>query len=158
MNVTPSSIPRLFEWFDAATQMAHVRPHVLLESGAPSTLVALAQAGYGIAIVASTLRIPRGRVRLSIAWDPRRFLAAFAEQFVDELVAYSKRDAAAKPGFTRRVPLLPPPKEPATVASMNCRRDHPAWPAADSRRSRSKAALMRARCVNAWGKLPRCCA
>ena len=35
---------------------------------------------------------------------------------------------------------------------------HPAWPAADSRRSRSKAALMRARCVNACGKLPRCCA
>ena len=35
---------------------------------------------------------------------------------------------------------------------------HPAWPATESRRSRSKAALMRARCVNAWGKLPRCCA
>jgi len=31
-----------------------------------------------------------------------------------------------------------------------------AWPAAESRRSRSKAALTRARCVNAWGKLPRC--
>ena len=35
---------------------------------------------------------------------------------------------------------------------------HPAWPAAESRRSRSYAALMRARCVKAWGKLPRCCA
>src|SRR2546422_10676409 len=32
--------------------------------------------------------------------------------------------------------------------------DHPAWPAAESRRSRSKAALMSARCVNAWGGQP----
>src|SRR2546422_5196194 len=31
---------------------------------------------------------------------------------------------------------------------------HPAWPAAESRRSRSKAALMSARCVNAWGGQP----
>src|SRR5262249_54033974 len=34
----------------------------------------------------------------------------------------------------------------------------PAWPAAESRRSRSKAALMSARWVKAWGKFPRCCA
>ena len=33
------------EWFDAACQVAHLRPRVLLESGAPHTLVALAQAG-----------------------------------------------------------------------------------------------------------------
>jgi LysR family cyn operon transcriptional activator len=121
------------ECFDTATQVRHMRPYVLLESGAPSTLVALAQAGYGIAIVASTVRIPRGRVRgvplfqrgapigrwLSIAWDPRRFLAPFAEQFVEELVAYSKRDVAAKPGFTRRLPLLPRPKEAASIHSRN---------------------------------------
>ena len=48
------------EWFDAACQVAHLRPRVLLESGAPSTLVALAQAAYGIAIVPSNVRIPRG--------------------------------------------------------------------------------------------------
>jgi hypothetical protein len=35
-----------------------------------------------------------------------------SEQFVEELVARSKRDAAAKPGFTRRLPPLPRPKEP----------------------------------------------
>jgi LysR family cyn operon transcriptional activator len=116
------------EWFDTASQVQHMRPRVLLESGAPSTLVALAQAGYGIAIVPSTVRIPRGGVRavplvqrgapigrwLGIAWDPRRFLAPFAEQFVEELVAHSKRDAAAKRG-TRRLPLLPRPKEPASI-------------------------------------------
>ncbi len=102
-----------------------MRPHVLLESGTPSTLVASAQAGYGLAIVPSTVRIPRNRVRvvplvqsgtpigrwLGIAWDPRRFLAAFADQFIEELVAYCSRDVVAKPTFTRRVPRLPPPKD-----------------------------------------------
>jgi hypothetical protein len=55
---------------------------------------------------------------------------------------------------------------PATTNVIGCRApprirggwDQPAWPATESRRSRSKAALINARCVNAWGKLPRCCA
>ena len=73
-------------WFEAACQMAHIRPHVLLESGAPPTLVALAQTGYGIAIVPSNARIPRAGLRAvplvrrgepigrwaSLRWDPRR--------------------------------------------------------------------------------------
>jgi DNA-binding transcriptional LysR family regulator len=100
---------------------------VLLESGAPSALVALAQAGYGIAIVPSNVRIPRGLRALplvqrgapigrwlGIGWDPRRFLAPYAEQFVDELVAYAER-ASAKPHFTGRGPSLPRPKEPAST-------------------------------------------
>ena len=118
------------EWFDAACQIAHMRPRVLLESGAPSTLVALARVAYGIAIVPSNVRIPRGGLRavplvqrgapigrwLSLAWDPRRFLAPYAEQFVEELVAYAHR-ASAKPGSTRRAPPLPRPKEPASDVS-----------------------------------------
>jgi hypothetical protein len=52
---------------------------------------------------------------MSIAWDPRRFLAPFAEHFVEELVAHSKRDPAAKPAFARRLPLLPRPKEPKSI-------------------------------------------
>jgi DNA-binding transcriptional LysR family regulator len=101
-----------------------MRPRVLLESGAPSTLVALAQVAYGIAIVPSNVRIPREGVRavplvqrglpigrwLSLAWDPRRFLVPYAEEFVEELVAYAKR-ATAKPGFARHAPPLPRPKE-----------------------------------------------
>lgn len=112
------------EWFDAACQVAHMRPRLLLESGAPSTLVALAQAGHGIAIVPSSVKIPQGSLRvlplvqrgapigrwLSLAWDPRRFLAPYAKQFVDELVAYARR-ASVKPGYIRRAPPLPRPKE-----------------------------------------------
>jgi len=52
------------EWFDAACQMAHLRPRILLESGAPSTLVALARVGYGIAVVPSNVRIPRDGLRV----------------------------------------------------------------------------------------------
>jgi DNA-binding transcriptional LysR family regulator len=117
------------EWFDTACQVAHVRPRILLESGAPSTLLALAQVAYGVAIVPSNVRIPRGRLRavplvhraapigrwLSIAWDPRRFVAPYAEQFVAELVAYARR-AYPRPSLTRRVPM-PRPKEPARGAS-----------------------------------------
>jgi DNA-binding transcriptional LysR family regulator len=112
-------------WFEAACHIAHVRPRVLLESGAPATLVALAQVGYGIAIVPSSVRLPRGVVRTmpifrhgqplgqwaSVSWDPRRFLAPYAEQFVDELVAYVRR--RPWPRLARRVPPLPRPKEPA---------------------------------------------
>jgi LysR family transcriptional regulator, cyn operon transcriptional activator len=116
-------------WFDAACQVAHLRPHVLLESGAPHTLIALARAGYGVAIVPSNAQLPRGGVRAvpivhrgapvgrwaSIAWDPRRFLPPYAERFVEELVVYSRR---AFPGreFSRRLPPLPEPKSPSSSA------------------------------------------
>ena len=92
------------EWFDAACSIAHIRPRVLLESAAPHTLIALTGVGYGVAVVPSTVLVPSG-VRalpliqrgasigrwLTIAWDPQRLLAAYAEQFVEELVAYCKR-------------------------------------------------------------------
>ena len=91
---------------------------------APSTLIALARIGYGIAIVPSNLRIARDGLRvvplvlrgapigrwLSVAWDPRRFLAPYAEAFVEELAAHAKR-AWAKPAFARRAPPLPRPKD-----------------------------------------------
>jgi LysR family transcriptional regulator, cyn operon transcriptional activator len=110
------------EWFDTACQVAHLRPHVVLESGAPSTLVALARSSYGIAILPSNVRMPRAGVRIvplvqrgaaigrwvSVAWDPRRFLTPYAEHFVDGLVAHARRPAAT-PNFVRRAPPLPRP-------------------------------------------------
>jgi DNA-binding transcriptional LysR family regulator len=109
------------EWFDAACQIAHLRPRVLLESGAPLTLVALALAGYGVAVLPSNVRIPPRRLRvtplvqrgtpigrwLSVAWDPRRFLSPYAEQFVDEVVSYAA--GRAEPAFLRQAPPLPRP-------------------------------------------------
>ena len=113
------------DWFDTACRIAHLRPRVLLESAAPHTVMALAGDGYGVAIIPSTVRVPRGRIRavpimqrgaalgrwLRIVWDPQRFLAPYAEQFVHELVADCQR---AFPGqeFTQRAPPLARPKEP----------------------------------------------
>src|SRR5215813_8675616 len=110
------------EWFDSACNIAHVRPRVLLESAAPHTLIALAEVGYGIAVVPSTVVVPDG-VRavplveqgtpigkwFSIAWDPQRVLAAYAEQFVDELVAYRRR-VHSFPAFLSSDPGAPRPK------------------------------------------------
>ena len=108
-------------WFDAACQVAHLRPRVLLESGTPATLVALARAGYGLAIVPSTTHVPRAGIRavpvvqrgvalgrwVTIAWDPRRFHAPYAAAFVEELVAYSRNGFPGR-GITRHPP--PPPR------------------------------------------------
>jgi DNA-binding transcriptional LysR family regulator len=102
----------------------HIRPRVLLESGAPHTLVALAATDYGIAILPSNAEIPRDLVRAlplvhhgasigrwaHIAWDPERFLARYAEQFVEELVAYCRRDYPGR-DVVRRAPRLPRPKQ-----------------------------------------------
>ncbi len=113
------------EWFDAACSVAHIRPRVLLESAAPHTLVALAATGYGIAILPSNAQVPRGVVRAvplahrgasvgrwaMIAWDPQRFLAPYAEQFVEEIVAYCRHDYPGRE-LIKRAPPLPRPKEP----------------------------------------------
>jgi LysR family transcriptional regulator, cyn operon transcriptional activator len=108
------------EWFYAACQVAHIRPRVFLESAAPQTLIALAAGAYGIAVIPSTVLIPRGKIRavplvyrgapigrwLTIAWNPQRFLAPYAEQFVDEMVVYTRRNFPNR-DLAPRAPMLP---------------------------------------------------
>jgi DNA-binding transcriptional LysR family regulator len=107
------------DWFETACRAAHMRPRILLESSAPHTSIALARAGYAIAIVPSTVVIPKDRVRgiplvqsgaaigrwLRIAWDPDRFLPTYAKRFIDELGAHC---SSRYPGreFSRRAPAL----------------------------------------------------
>ena len=112
-------------WFDAACQTGRIRPTVLLESSAPATLIALAGAGYGVAILPSNVQLPRRVVRavpvvqrgsplgrwISISWDRRRFLAAYAEQFVEQLVAFPRRTYPGR-ALTARAPALPRPNVP----------------------------------------------
>lgn len=114
------------EWFDSACNVARIRPRVLLESAAPHTLVALAGMDYGIAVVPSNVALPAS-VRalpliqrgasigrwLTVAWDSRRMLAAYAEQFVDELAAHWRLDYPGR-DLVRRAPPLPRPKSQAT--------------------------------------------
>jgi len=85
-------------------------------------LVALAQAGYGVAVVPSNVRLPVSGLRIlpllqsgaaigrwvNIAWDARRFLAPYAEHFVDELVTHARRGFPGR-NLARRPPPLPRP-------------------------------------------------
>jgi LysR family cyn operon transcriptional activator len=114
---------RIRGWIDAAFTFAHIRPNVLLESAAPHTLVAVAAAGYGIAIVPSNVLILQKDVRVVplivrgasvgqwavLAWHPQRFLPPYGETFIEEFVSYGVR---ANPGraIIRRAPPLPKPK------------------------------------------------
>lgn len=91
--------------FDAACRLTRTEPTVYIESAAPHTLLALAEAGFGAAIVPSTLRIERRgvqvarlayrgqplRAELAMLWDKRRPLPAYAEAFVEGLALHLQR-------------------------------------------------------------------
>lgn len=111
--------------FDEACHAAHFEPSVRLESRSPQSLVALAEAGHGIAIVPSVVRLDASRVAIAgildgsrplglwshAVWDSRRYLPTYARGFIKVLEDYAK---ISYPGhqlgdLTRAVP------RPATV-------------------------------------------
>lgn len=85
--------------FDAACRLAAVRPNIRLASRAPHTLLALAEAGHGVAIIPSQLRTDRYALRivglthrgqplrepLAMLWDRRRPLTRYAADYCDML-------------------------------------------------------------------------
>jgi DNA-binding transcriptional LysR family regulator len=95
------SVRRLF---DAACRIAGIEPDILLESRAPHTLLALVEAGQGVAIIPSLLRTDRYRLKIMrmthrrkplrdryvIQWDRRRPMPAYARNFCDALAAYMR--------------------------------------------------------------------
>jgi DNA-binding transcriptional LysR family regulator len=88
--------------FDAACRVEHVEPDVFIESGATPTLVSLAEAGHGVAIVPSTARVDRRKLRvarlscrnkplqveLAVIWEKRRPLPRYAAGFFELLAAH----------------------------------------------------------------------
>jgi DNA-binding transcriptional LysR family regulator len=90
--------------FDAACRLAGVKPNIRIESRTPHSLLALAEAGHGVAVVPSVL--PTHRYRLDIArithrrrplreplaavWDRRRPLPPYAADFCQALAAYMR--------------------------------------------------------------------
>jgi DNA-binding transcriptional LysR family regulator len=88
--------------FDAASRMAGLKPTIRLESRTPHTLLALAEAGHGVAIVPSQLDCHRYQLRilgltyrgralqepLTISWDKRRPLSRFATDYCGMLSTY----------------------------------------------------------------------
>jgi len=98
---TGYSVRRLF---NAACRVADVEPNVLLESRAPHILLALAEAGQGIAIIPSVLRTNRYSLKVArvtherrsfrdryvIQWDKRRPMPSYAQNFCTALAAYMR--------------------------------------------------------------------
>ena len=102
--------------FDAACRLAGFKPQIFIESRAPHTLLALAEAGHGVAIVPSVLPTHRYRLRiarvtyrrrplrglLTVLWDRRRVLPQYAKDFCGFLDAYMREvfpisQASARP-------------------------------------------------------------
>jgi DNA-binding transcriptional LysR family regulator len=88
--------------FNAACRLAGLKPNIFVESRSPQALLALAEAGHGVAIVPSVL--PTHRYRLRVArimhrrrplrepwaalWDKRRALPPHARDFCEFLAAH----------------------------------------------------------------------
>jgi DNA-binding transcriptional LysR family regulator len=95
------SVRRLF---NAACRLADIEPNILLESRAPHTLLALAEAGQGVAIIPSVLRTDRYRLKIArvthrrkplrdryvIQWDKRRPMPSYAQNFCAALAKYMR--------------------------------------------------------------------
>jgi DNA-binding transcriptional LysR family regulator len=114
--------------FDAACRIAQFRPRVVLESAAPDSLVTLAGAGHGIAVVPSTVHFVSKKIQVTpivqdgkslgwwaaVAWDPRRSRPSYSEGFIDGLAAYTRRSFPGK-RFERLAPAVPRPPHPETA-------------------------------------------
>jgi DNA-binding transcriptional LysR family regulator len=95
------SVRRLF---NAACRLADIEPNIILESRAPHTLLALAEAGQGVAIIPSVLRTDRYRLEIArvmhrrkplrdryvIQWDKRRPMPSYAQSFCAALAEYMR--------------------------------------------------------------------
>ena len=112
------------EWFYAACEVAHIKPHVVFETTAPQTLIALAADRHGVGVIPPGVLITRDDVRVVplvqqgaaigrwqiVAWDPQRFLAPYARHFIEELVAFTRHEYP-NCHLTRGAPPMPQPKD-----------------------------------------------
>jgi DNA-binding transcriptional LysR family regulator len=90
--------------FDAACRLAGITPNIRMASRAPHTVLALAEAGHGVAIIPSQLRADRYNLRivrityhsrplrepLAMLWDRRRPLPRYAVAYCEMLRAYAR--------------------------------------------------------------------
>jgi len=88
--------------FDAACRLAHVSPNIFIESRTPHTLLTLAEAGHGVAIIPSQVQASHYQLRIVavtyrgrplrtpmvILWDKQRPLPRYATAFCEMLADY----------------------------------------------------------------------
>lgn len=91
--------------FDSACRLTGFRPNYVLECRSPHALLAMAQAGHGIAIIPSALRTRSYALRLlrvlhrgkplseplTILYDKRRPLPSYAKAFCEMVAAHAKK-------------------------------------------------------------------
>jgi DNA-binding transcriptional LysR family regulator len=101
--------------FDAACRLAGFTPNNILECRAPHGLLAMAEAGHGVAIIPSALRIHRYRVRvlrvtyrgeslsepLTVIFDNRRPLPGYAKVFCEMLSEHVRKGFPLRPRVVR---------------------------------------------------------
>lgn len=106
--------------FDAACRLAGVTPNIRMASRAPHTVLALAEAGHGVAIIPSQLRADRYRLRiarityrgrplrepLAMLWDRRRPLPRYAVAYCEMLREYAREIFPITRPSQDRAPLL----------------------------------------------------
>ena len=97
--------------FDGVCEAESIRPNVRMESRAPHTLLAFAEAGHGVAIIqtaVATARYDLGilrvtkkgrpiRVPMKAIWDKRRSLPPYAEAFYRTLGSYIRSALSTRP-------------------------------------------------------------
>lgn len=102
--------------FDAACRLAGLRPNILFECSSPHALLALAEAGHGVAIVHSYLRFHRYTLKTlrlthqrkplqeprSIFWDKRRSLPRYTQDFCELLTGFVREVIPTPPRFRTR--------------------------------------------------------
>ncbi|HUN52358.1 MAG TPA: LysR family transcriptional regulator substrate-binding protein [Candidatus Sulfotelmatobacter sp.] len=90
--------------FDAACRLAGIKPNIRFASRSPHTVLALAEAGHGLAIIPSQLRADRYRLKivrltyrgrplhepLAMLWDRRRPLPRYAVAYCEMLRDYAR--------------------------------------------------------------------
>jgi DNA-binding transcriptional LysR family regulator len=103
--------------FDAVCALAGLNLNILIESRSPHTLLALAEAGHGIAIIPSIVQTHRYKLRfvgityqrkplrepICVVWDKRRVLPRYAQGFCELLTA---RMSTMLPIIRHSVPKL----------------------------------------------------
>ena len=101
--------------FDAVRRLAKLKPQIVIESRAPSNLLALAEAGHGVAVIPSVVLTHRYKLRiarithegkplrepLSIMWDKRRMLPRYGKEFCELLASHMRKLGAAGLRHTR---------------------------------------------------------
>jgi DNA-binding transcriptional LysR family regulator len=117
--------------FDAACHLADFKPNILFEGRSVNTLLAMAEAGHGIAIIPSVLKVDPSKVRtilithrreslqltVAVIWDKRRMPSRYADQFADLLAAHIRESYPPV-----HIPAVPAPRHPPRRSARRAHR------------------------------------